>query len=84
MNYLIVEILGCLVIAGLIGVVLGWFLRGGCRKRLKNNTLDWQEKLRIDNVSAKNKISLLEEKFLDQLQAKDDEYKFVNNLLKNM
>ena len=84
MNYLIVEILGCLVIAGIIGMVLGWFLRGGCRKKLKHNTLDWQEKLRIDNLAAKNKISLLEEKFLDQLQAKDDEYKLkINRILSN-
>jgi len=84
MNYLIMEILGCLVIAGLLGAVLGWFLRGGCQKKLENNSLDWQEKLRKDNLDAKNKISLLEDKFLHQLQAKSDEYKIkVNQIISN-
>ena len=75
MNYLIIEILGCLLLAGIIGAILGWFLRGGCQKKLENNALDWQEKLRIDNLASKNKISILEEKFLHQLHDKDDEYK---------
>jgi len=84
MNYLIVEILGCLVIAGLLGAILGWFLRGGCQKKLENNSLDWQEKLRKDHLESKNKISLLEEKFLQQLQAKKDEYKIkVNQVVSN-
>ncbi len=30
MSYVISEILGCLLIAGLIGAILGWLFRGGC------------------------------------------------------
>ncbi len=32
MSYLISEILVCLLIAGLIGAILGWLFRGGCRE----------------------------------------------------
>jgi len=84
MNYLIVEILGCLIIAGVMGAVLGWFLRGGCQKKLERNSLDWQEKLRADTLSAKNKISVLEENFLHQLQDKDEKYKLkVTQMISN-
>jgi predicted flap endonuclease-1-like 5' DNA nuclease len=81
MNYLIIEILGCLIVAAIIGVVLGWFLRGGCKKKLEANSLDWQEKLRIDNLDAKNNISVMEEKFRQQLQNKDNLYKIKLNQL---
>lgn len=36
MDFLISQIFICLLIAGLIGAVIGWFLRGGCSKKLHN------------------------------------------------
>jgi hypothetical protein len=35
-SYLLIEILACLLIAGLIGAVIGWLLRGGCNKKIKD------------------------------------------------
>jgi gas vesicle protein len=36
MSYLLAQILVCLFIAGLIGAVIGWLLRGGCSKKLRD------------------------------------------------
>ncbi len=43
MNYLLIQIVLCLLIAGLIGLVIGWFLRGMYKNKLLkkyDNTVD--------------------------------------------
>ena len=45
MSYLLVQILVCLLIAGLIGLAIGWLLRGGCSGKLKENDNHWNEQL---------------------------------------
>jgi len=56
MNYLLIEILACLLIAGLIGVFIGWLLRGGCKNLLLENDNLWKNTLKDTNSSWENKI----------------------------
>ena len=49
MNYLLMEILLYLLIAGVIGFVIGWLFRGGCKKK----TLDNNEKVSVKESSEK-------------------------------
>lgn len=44
MSYLLSQIWICLLLAALIGGVIGWFLRGGCRKKLEAVELDWRNR----------------------------------------
>jgi len=63
MSYLLVQIFICLLIAGLIGLLIGWLLRGGCRNKLVENDKYWDEKLNGNDAIWENKIqSLLSEK----------------------
>jgi len=55
MSYLLVQILVCLLIAGLIGLVIGWFLRGGCDKKLKESERYWTDKFNAHDNSLRNK-----------------------------
>ncbi|RUM65575.1 MAG: hypothetical protein DSZ06_04810 [Sulfurospirillum sp.] len=45
MSYLLAQILVCLLIAGLIGAVIGWLLRGGCSRKLRDCEEEWKLKL---------------------------------------
>ena len=45
MSYLLAQILVCLLIAGLIGTIIGWLLRGGCSKKLHDLEDEWKMKL---------------------------------------
>ena len=45
MSYLLTQILVCLFIAGLIGAVIGWFLRGGCSRKLRDCEDEWKMKM---------------------------------------
>jgi transposase-like protein len=45
MSYLLAQILVCLLIAGLIGAVIGWLLRGGCSKKLRDCEEEWKMKM---------------------------------------
>lgn len=45
MSYLLAQILVCLIIAGLIGAVIGWLLRGGCSNKLKECEEEWKMKM---------------------------------------
>ncbi len=44
MSYLLVQILICLLIAGLIGAIIGWLLRGGCDDKIQANDEAWNAK----------------------------------------
>ena len=54
MSYLLIQILVCLLIAGLIGVVIGWLIRGGCTKKLANRDLEWNVKLNKNKADFEN------------------------------
>ena len=45
MSYLLAQILVCLLIAGLIGAVIGWLLRGGCSHKLRDCEDEWKMKM---------------------------------------
>jgi len=44
MSYLLVQILICLLIAGVIGAIIGWLLRGGCDNKIRENDDAWNAK----------------------------------------
>ncbi len=50
MSYLLAQILVCLLIAGLIGAVIGWLLRGDCKKVLENCEEEW--KMRVGAMES--------------------------------
>jgi predicted flap endonuclease-1-like 5' DNA nuclease len=63
MSYLLIQILVCLLIAGLIGLVIGWLLRGGCSGVLSDNDTSWGAKLDESNATWEDKVSgLVKEK----------------------
>ena len=45
MSYLLAQILVCLLIAGLIGAIIGWLLRGGCSRKLRDCEDEWKMKM---------------------------------------
>ncbi len=61
MSYLLAQIFVCLLIAGLIGAVIGWFLRGGCSRKLRDCEEEW-----------KMKIGSLESEYHSKLQRHGD------------
>ncbi len=56
MSYLLMQILVCLLIAGAIGLAIGWLLRGGCQNELLENDGIWETKLEETNGSWEGKI----------------------------
>jgi gas vesicle protein len=48
MSYLLAQILVCLLIAGLIGAIIGWLLRGGCSRKLRDCEDEW--KMRVSSL----------------------------------
>ena len=44
MDYLISQIWLCLAIAAILGGIIGWLLRGGCRKKLLDIESSWQDR----------------------------------------
>jgi len=63
MSYLLMQIFVCLLIAGLIGMVIGWLLRGDHKKVLEERDQQW-----------KHKINQLEQRWV---QAKESEVQSV-------
>ncbi len=64
MSYLLIEILACLLLAGLIGAVIGWLLRGGCNKKIS----DCEEECRMKLNSLESSYNNTEE--IDDYQMK--------------
>ncbi len=50
MSYLLAQILVCLLVAGLIGAIIGWFLRGGCSKKIEECEDEW--KMRVGALES--------------------------------
>ena len=45
MSYILGQIVICLLLAGLLGAVLGWLLRGGCSDKLRDCEDEWKMKM---------------------------------------
>ena len=58
MSYLLAQILVCLLIAGLIGAVIGWLLRGGCKNRLKECEDEWKLKMGALESEYNSKLNI--------------------------
>ena len=76
MNYLLIQILLCLFIAGLIGLVIGWFLRGMYKNKLlhryqesninlNENNNRWSEKVEVEKKRQDNTIDALKEELTE-------------------
>lgn len=64
MSFLVMQILLCLLVAGILGAILGWYMRGGCSKILKDCEEEWEAK-----------VCSLEEDWTAQLQHTNDDAK---------
>ncbi len=56
MSYLLMQILACLLVAGLIGLIIGWWLRGGCRDKLLKVENEWKTRYDTDKEIWQGKI----------------------------
>ena len=57
MNYLIIQILLCLLVAGLIGLIIGWLIsKISYKKMLLNNDDIWYQKLTKDKSEWEKKV----------------------------
>jgi predicted flap endonuclease-1-like 5' DNA nuclease len=58
MSYILAQILICLLIAGIIGAIIGWLMRGGCscEDELLAKDLELSEKLALTNARWEEKI----------------------------
>lgn len=61
MSYLLAQILVCLLIAGLIGAIIGWLLRGGCSKKLRDLEDEWKMKMGSLESEYNTKLNRAEE-----------------------
>ena len=68
MGYILAEILACLLLAGLIGALIGWWLRGGNKKELSL----LKEKLKRCEADSKSSIEQIREKYDQKLQVEHD------------
>ncbi len=75
MSYLLVQILICLLIAGLIGAIIGWLLRGGgCDDRLKANDDAWSAKLLAKDQEWESKLQASTSDYENRLASKNSEW----------
>lgn len=80
MNYLLVEILACLLIAGLIGAIIGWLLRGGCSKKIKDCEEECRMKLNSleSNYDSIDDIDDYQKKFENEATKVNQSYQEIN------
>jgi len=77
MNYLLIQILVYLLIASLIGLVIGWLLRGGCTSKLLDKNKDWEEKLNANEITWKKQVQTL-------ISEKENDKKRMNHARKEL
>ncbi len=60
MSYILAQILICLLIAGIIGAIIGWLMRGGCdcEDELLAKDLELSEKLALSNAQWEEKLQM--------------------------
>lgn len=69
MSFLLLQIMVCLLIAALIGGVIGWYLRGGCDKQLQEQNEECEMKLRAVEREWNTKLNYPEEQKLANISA---------------
>jgi len=78
MQYIVIQILVCLLLAGLVGLIIGWLIRSiGFNKKVKKIERDWHVKfvdLKDENKNSKDTISKLEDE-LEELKAETSLFK---------
>ncbi len=74
MSYLLAQIFICLLIAGLIGALIGWWLRGGCRNKLRNMDNDWTARYDADKAVWQGKIDAAESHIKQGIHNNNDEW----------
>ena len=57
MSFLLAQILLCLLIAGLIGALIGWLLRGGCKAKIDKLKDQWDKHYNSEKDIWQGKIS---------------------------
>jgi predicted flap endonuclease-1-like 5' DNA nuclease len=68
MGYILAEILACLLLAGLIGAILGWWLRGGNKKEISS----LKKKLEICEKESRSRIEQITQKYEQKIQVEHD------------
>jgi predicted flap endonuclease-1-like 5' DNA nuclease len=65
MSYILAQILICLLIAGVIGAIIGWIMRGGCscEEELLAKDLELSEKLALTNANWEEKLQTQKREF---------------------
>jgi len=56
MSYILAQIFVCLLLAALLGLLIGWLMRGGCGKKIEQNDESWNHK--IQALTQSNQIDL--------------------------
>jgi len=74
MSYLLAQILVCLLVAGVIGGLIGWWLRGGCKKKLRSIENEWSAKYDTDRAIWQGKIDAAEEHIQRSLHKNNSEW----------
>lgn len=74
MSYLLAQIFICLLVAGLIGALIGWWLRGGCRKKLREIDNDWNIRYDADKAVWQGKIDAAEGHIERSVHQNNDEW----------
>jgi len=75
MSSLLINMGLCLLAAGVVGLVAGWLLRGGCHERIDENNELWERRLTNSGDEWENKLRVREENHFKQLENRDREYK---------
>jgi predicted flap endonuclease-1-like 5' DNA nuclease len=70
------QILVCLLIAGLIGMIIGWLLRGNPKKLLEENDKQWENKIINTNNEWEQKVQGLLDEHNEAIQEAD--FKIIN------
>ena len=74
MSYLLAQILVCLLIAGLIGAVIGWLLRGGCKDKLRELSNKWSARYDTEKAVWQGKIDAAEAQIEKSVQLNNDQW----------
>lgn len=63
MSYILLQILLCLLLAGIIGAVIGWLLRGNCSKKIKKIEEECEMKMRSIEREWNTKLNYPDEDY---------------------
>ncbi len=81
MDFLISEIYLCLLIAGLVGALLGWLFRGGCSSKIQSCEDEWKYKLSVMEDDHYIKYNEMENSLKSKLGDSQKELQLAKNSL---